>query len=90
MATASLHYDDRVGRGSLGFGLGNYAGTTALATGLNYNVTAIRVNANAAYVPNTRNVGFGLGHLHVLVIDGRARACPRSPPIAKTNFERRP
>jgi hypothetical protein len=62
MATASLHYDDRVGRGSLGFGLGNYAGTTALATGLNYNVTeAIRVNANAAYVPNTRNVGFGLG-----------------------------
>jgi hypothetical protein len=62
MATASLHYDDRVGRGSLGFGLGNYAGTTALATGLNYNVTeALRVNANAAYVPNTRNVGFGLG-----------------------------
>jgi hypothetical protein len=42
--------------------LGNYAGTTALATGLNYNVTeALRVNANAAYVPNTRNVGFGLG-----------------------------
>ena len=62
MATASLHYDDRVGRGSLGFSLGNYAGTTALATGLNYNVTeALRVNANAAYVPNTRNVGFGLG-----------------------------
>lgn len=62
MATASLRYDDRVGRGSVGFGLGNYAGATALATGLNYNVTeALRVNANAAYVPNTRNVGFGLG-----------------------------
>lgn len=62
MATASLRYDDRVGRGSVGFGLGNFAGATALATGLNYNVTeALRVNANAAYVPNTRNVGFGLG-----------------------------
>lgn len=62
MATASLRYDDRVGRGSVGFGLGNYAGATALATGLNYNMTqALRVNANAAYVPNTRNVGFGLG-----------------------------
>ena len=62
MATASLRYDDRVGRGSLGFGLGNYSGATALATGLNYNVTqALRVNANAAYVPNTRNTGFGLG-----------------------------
>ncbi|HRY02555.1 MAG TPA: YadA-like family protein [Beijerinckiaceae bacterium] len=62
MATASLRYDDRVGRGSVGFGLGNFSGATALATGLNYNVTeALRVNANAAYVPNTRNVGFGLG-----------------------------
>jgi autotransporter adhesin len=62
MATASLRYDDRVGRGSVGFGLGNYSGATALAAGLNYNVTqALRVNANTAYVPNTRNVGFGLG-----------------------------
>lgn len=62
MATASLRYDDRVGRGSVGFGLGNYAGATALATGLNYNVTqSLRLNANAAYVPNTGNAGFGLG-----------------------------